>query len=259
MQQERLERVRRFLEAELLEVAQLQYDTAASGERVLARLRGHLHEHVRFTDPWQSGHGRDLYALGLGGFHAMFRFELTPVHQVAATVSADLRRARVMVDGVMQLRSLRCYVYPLRVVLAYELDLDPASYTDSPHAGPRPRAPARTRPRTSNAHIEDLDGDDADDDGDEEEEEEGGVRIAYRIRDHEEMWSFGDMLAALPLGVGSVYRLFRHAFAVGFLAACWLSTRLLDAAERARFDALRHTSHQQQSASSTARVTATRL
>ena len=50
--------------------------------------------------------------------------------------------------------------------------------------------------------------------------------VAFRIHRHEEMWSVGDMLAAVPV-TGLLYaKLFRPAFARGFLAASWLSARL---------------------------------
>lgn len=50
--------------------------------------------------------------------------------------------------------------------------------------------------------------------------------VAFRIHRHEELWSVGDMLAAVPV-TGWVYaKLFRPAFARGFLAASWLSARL---------------------------------
>jgi hypothetical protein len=47
----------------------------------------------------------------------------------------------------------------------------------------------------------------------------------FLIHRHEEMWSLGDMIAAVP-GLGGVYKnVFRKAFCRGFLAASWLSTR----------------------------------
>ncbi|WNG50614.1 hypothetical protein F0U60_45680 [Archangium minus] len=46
------------------------------------------------------------------------------------------------------------------------------------------------------------------------------------IHAHEEMWSFGDMIAAVP-GVGWVYKnLFRRGFSYGFLAASALCRRV---------------------------------
>jgi hypothetical protein len=50
--------------------------------------------------------------------------------------------------------------------------------------------------------------------------------LAPRIQRHEEMWSLGDMLAAVPL-VGPFYRdRFRRAFSRGFLVASRLACRL---------------------------------
>lgn len=50
--------------------------------------------------------------------------------------------------------------------------------------------------------------------------------VRFRIHHHEEMWSFGDMLAAVPVTGWLYAKLFRPAFARGFLAASWLSARM---------------------------------
>lgn len=48
----------------------------------------------------------------------------------------------------------------------------------------------------------------------------------FLIQSHDEMWSFADLLAALP-GTGWFYtNVFRKAFAYGFLAASYVSCRL---------------------------------
>ena len=53
----------------------------------------------------------------------------------------------------------------------------------------------------------------------------GGREPKFLIRVHEEMWSFADMIAAVP-GVGWLYRnVFRRGFAYGFLGASWLTAR----------------------------------
>jgi hypothetical protein len=53
--------------------------------------------------------------------------------------------------------------------------------------------------------------------------ETGGAGL--RITAHEEMWSLGDMIEAIPL-IGRIYaRAFRPAFARGFLAASRLASR----------------------------------
>ncbi len=47
----------------------------------------------------------------------------------------------------------------------------------------------------------------------------------FLIHRHEEMWSLGDMIEAVPL-LGKLYaKGFRKAFSQGFLFASWLSTR----------------------------------
>lgn len=53
--------------------------------------------------------------------------------------------------------------------------------------------------------------------------------VRFRIQRHEEMWSFADMLAAVPVTGWLYAKLFRPAFARGFLAASWLSARLKNA------------------------------
>eukprot|EP01120_Amphizonella_sp_Union-15-10_P015309 TRINITY_DN7855_c0_g1_i2.p1 TRINITY_DN7855_c0_g1~~TRINITY_DN7855_c0_g1_i2.p1 ORF type:complete len:105 (-),score=24.41 TRINITY_DN7855_c0_g1_i2:86-400(-) len=56
-------------------------------------------------------------------------------------------------------------------------------------------------------------------------------RVEFLITDHEEMWSFGDMIEALPL-VGWAYNLFRRSFAFGFLGASALSYGVLSFLKR---------------------------
>lgn len=52
-----------------------------------------------------------------------------------------------------------------------------------------------------------------------------GREVKFLIRAHEEMWSFADMIAAVP-GIGWLYRnVFRRGFAYGFLGASWLTAR----------------------------------
>jgi hypothetical protein len=52
-----------------------------------------------------------------------------------------------------------------------------------------------------------------------------GGEVRFLIHTHEEMWSFGDMIEALPL-VGWLYKnVFRKGFSYGFLAASYLCCR----------------------------------
>ncbi|WP_224361561.1 hypothetical protein [Hyalangium versicolor] len=52
-----------------------------------------------------------------------------------------------------------------------------------------------------------------------------GQDIRPLIHAHEEMWSFGDMIAAVP-GVSWLYKHFRKGFSQGFLAASSLACRV---------------------------------
>jgi hypothetical protein len=170
----------RELEAKLRHLTGLLYDTRVPPQRLEAEVLPHLAEEVIFKDPWQVASGRDKYAVGMKGFHAMFDFRFE-FHQVSVSLDAQGSGGRALVDGVMHLwQSSRVLTYPLRTILRYDFTLaSPAEAT-----GPR-----------------------------------------LQITAHEEMWSLGDMLEALPL-VGRFYAgAFRPAFARGFLVASRLASR----------------------------------
>jgi hypothetical protein len=177
----------RELEARLRHLTDLLYDTRVPPQRLEDEVLPHLAEEVTFKDPWQVAAGRDSYAVGMKGFHAMFDFRFE-FHQVCVSLDAQAHGGRALVDGVMHLRpSSRAFTYPLRTILRYDFTLaTPAEAT-----GPR-----------------------------------------LRITAHEEMWSLGDMIEALPL-VGRIYAgAFRPAFARGFLVASRLASRRKAAAPR---------------------------
>ncbi len=197
----------RYLEREMREVALLQYDTRVPGSLVERRLAPHLHADVSFVDPWQQGGGEDRYRLGLRGFHAMLKFTLE-LYQVAVHVDEGLRTARVLMDGAMRLTPLPTWThfeYALRTQLVYELDLTDHADDDARDAEPSASASPMS------AHV------------DAAPVEE--VRVPYVIRTHEEMWSFGDMLANLPL-FGRFYRWFRMGFGVAFLSASYIAVHV---------------------------------
>jgi hypothetical protein len=170
----------RELEARFRHLTGLLYDTRVAPQRLEEEVLPHLAEEVTFKDPWQVASGRDRYAVGMKGFHAMFDFRFE-FHQVCVSLDAPASSGRALVDGVMHLRqSSRVFTYPLRTILRYDFTLAP------PAEGTAPR---------------------------------------LRITAHEEMWSLGDMIEALPL-VGRIYAgAFRPAFARGFLAASRLASR----------------------------------
>ncbi len=70
---------------------------------------------VTFTDPWLTAHGRGRFRIGLRGFHCVIRFDFD-IFQLAVTLNERGDGGRVIVDGVMNLRQLRFYTYPLRTI-----------------------------------------------------------------------------------------------------------------------------------------------
>jgi hypothetical protein len=177
----------RDLEERFRHITDLLYDTRVPPQRLEDQVLPHLSEQVTFKDPWQVGVGRDRYAIGMKGFHAMFDFRFE-FHQVCVSLDAQAGGGRALVDGVMHLRqSSRIFTYPLRTILRYDFTL---------------ASPA------------------------------GAAGAVLRITAHEEMWSLGDMIEALPL-VGRIYAgAFRPAFARGFLTASRLASRWKAASSR---------------------------
>ena len=57
------------------------------------------------------------------------------------------------------------------------------------------------------------------------DEGRGEAPVGFRITNHEELWSFGDMLAAVPAFGWAYTKLFRPGFARAFLAASYLSSK----------------------------------
>ena len=177
------------LESRIREVSQLMYDTSVSLPTLRAKVEPYLSPDIIFVDPWLRAHGAGKFKVGLHGFHSVIRFDFD-IFQMCARIDEPVdeaaRRGRVVIDGVMNLRQLRVYTYPLRTILTYDVVLT---------------------------------------------EGEPG----FQIVEITEMWSFGDMIANVPL-VGRVYDdVFRPAAGYFFTGAFWLSTVLFGAAaERER-------------------------
>jgi hypothetical protein len=170
----------RELEAKFHHLTDLLYDTRVPPLRLEEEVLPHLAAGVTFKDPWQVAAGRDRYAVGMKGFHAMFDFRFE-FHQVCVSLDAQAAGGRALVDGVMHLRqSSRILTYPLRTILRYDFTLVSL---------------------------------------------DGATAPLLQVIAHEEMWSLGDMIEALPL-VGRIYAgAFRPAFARGFLVASRLASR----------------------------------
>jgi hypothetical protein len=99
----------------------LMYDTSVPIPVLEELVYPHLAPDIVFVDPWVIARGRRRFEIGLRGFHCVIRFDFE-IFQLA--VQLDGRGGgRVLADGVMNLRQLGFYTYPLRTILVYDFRL----------------------------------------------------------------------------------------------------------------------------------------
>jgi hypothetical protein len=110
------------LEARFRELTLLMYDTSVPIPVLDERVVPHLAPNIVFQDPWLIGLGRRRFEIGLRGFHCVIRFDFE-IFQVGVQRSAQGDGGRAIVDGVMNLRQLGFYTYPLRTTLVYDFTL----------------------------------------------------------------------------------------------------------------------------------------
>lgn len=110
------------LEERFRELVLLMYDTGVPLAVLEERVIPCLAPGVVFVDPWLVGRRREIVGNGLRGFHCAFRFDFE-IFQIGVTLNERGDRGRALVDGVMNLRQLRVYTYPLRTILVYDFAL----------------------------------------------------------------------------------------------------------------------------------------
>ncbi len=72
-------------------------------------------------DPWIRARGGDKFRTGLLGFHCAFLFDFD-ITQLRVTMNGH-GGGRMIVDGVMNLRQIPSYTYPLRAILVCDFVL----------------------------------------------------------------------------------------------------------------------------------------
>lgn len=112
------------LERRFTEMTHLLYTTSIPVPELREKVYPHLAPTIVFRDPWVRASGLQQFWVGLRGFHAVIRFDFD-IAQLAVELNERGDGGRVMVDGVMNLRQLVVYTYPLRTQLVYEFDLSP--------------------------------------------------------------------------------------------------------------------------------------
>lgn len=110
------------LERRFTELTHLLYDTGVTLDVLDERVLPAIADDVEFVDPWVHVRGKRPFTAGLRGFHCVIRFDFT-IHQLTVDIDEDGRRGRALVDGIMNLRQLVVYTYPLRTILVYEFSL----------------------------------------------------------------------------------------------------------------------------------------
>jgi hypothetical protein len=108
------------LTARFREITTLMYDTRVPIGVLRARVAPYLGRDVVFVDPWIHARGGRKFWTGLAGFHCTFRFDLD-ISQIGVEVEGE--RGRAILDGMMNLRQLGFYTYPLRTILVYDFVL----------------------------------------------------------------------------------------------------------------------------------------
>jgi len=174
----------RKIEAKIERFNKQFYDTSVPPHRIWKEVEPYIAEDIYFKDPWQVGGGIEKYKLGLRGFHSMFYFDWdtyqTSVFLEEKRPGYNWIEGRAMIDGMMHLRQFSwIYTFPLRTIIVYKFRV----YTEDDGASTNGKGETR-----------------------------------FEIYNHEEMWSFGDMIQGLPLN-SKPYQIFRNCFAAGFLVA----------------------------------------
>ncbi len=100
----------------------LMYDTNVSLDTLREQVFPYLAQDIEFIDPFIRGRGIGKFRNGLLGFHCSFLFDFQ-ISQLNVSMNERGDGGRVIVDGVMNLRELRIYTYPLRTILVYEFVL----------------------------------------------------------------------------------------------------------------------------------------
>lgn len=112
----------RELESTFRNITLMMYDTAVSKSELEERVCPFLAADIEFSDPWLRADGLARFKTGLFGFHDAFRFDLT-INHMAVMKNSRGDGGQVLVEGVMNLRSIPGYMYPLRTILLYDFTL----------------------------------------------------------------------------------------------------------------------------------------
>ena len=100
----------------------LIYNTSVPLSTLQEQVYPHLAPNIEFLDPLAHVRGIHKYKIGLRGFHCVTHFDFD-IYQLHVQMNERGDGGRAIADGVMNLRQLRFYTYPLRTILVYDFVL----------------------------------------------------------------------------------------------------------------------------------------
>src|SRR5262249_55839349 len=98
-------------------LTRVMYDTGVPPSRLEREVFPYIAPDIVFFDPLVRTRGARIFRIGRLGFHCLARFDFD-IFQM--DVKRTAQGGRVLVDGVMNLRNLIIYTYPLRTILAID-------------------------------------------------------------------------------------------------------------------------------------------
>ncbi|CAF1243205.1 unnamed protein product [Adineta steineri] len=120
------------LERQFTTITQLLYTTSVPGALLDRQVLPYIADDIIFKDPWQEGGNKQLYRIGMKGFHNMFHFTFD-TFQLNVKLNDDGITGRCIVDGIMNLQQFSwIYTYPLRSIFVYEFRLINSQNIDEP-------------------------------------------------------------------------------------------------------------------------------
>ncbi|UJR15820.1 hypothetical protein I4U23_002749 [Adineta vaga] len=120
------------LERQFDTITQLLYTTNIPSPVLDRQVLPYIADDIIFKDPWQEGGNKQLYRIGMKGFHNIFHFTFD-TFQLNVKLNEDGMTGRCIVDGIMNLQQFSwIYTYPLRSIFVYEFRLLNCQNIDEP-------------------------------------------------------------------------------------------------------------------------------
>jgi len=125
----------KHLEKQFRNINQLLYTTSVPCKDLEEKVMPYIADDVVFKDPWQEGGNKQMYSIGMKGFHNLMRFTFD-INQIGIQLNGDEDDAtggKCIVDGIMNLKQFDfIYTFPLRTIVVYDFRLIPGAGESMP-------------------------------------------------------------------------------------------------------------------------------